>query len=97
MLYLSADLFCAYRGSNTYVHNPIDLEIEKATHMNIPEDWVYRADNRHTEKDDEIIRKLRGVKIKRFSPISGISYSNQKKRHSISNPQKSYGYKRKSA
>ena len=38
--------------------------------MKIPEEWVYRSDNSHTKRDDEILMKHRGVTIERFQARS---------------------------
>ena len=32
----------------------------------IPDDWLYRADNRHTQRDDEILMQVQGVLVRRF-------------------------------
>ena len=32
----------------------------------IPEDWLYRSDNRHTQRDDEILMQVQGVLVRRF-------------------------------
>ena len=32
----------------------------------IPDEWLYRSDNRHTQRDDEIFMQVQGVLVRRF-------------------------------